>query len=115
MQELTALSRVLRRNRWASFTLIELLTTMAIIAILIGLTIAALSGMLVTAGRNRATAEIQAMGSALDAYKTDNGIYPPSDGTLLLTNTTYASFDGTSINYKTNSQLLYRALSGKTN
>ena len=103
-----------RKSRFASFTLIELLTVIAIIAILAALILAAGSGVMKKALRNRASGEVQAMSAALESYKTDNGIYPPSDGTLLLTNT-YATYDGTSADYQTNSQLLYQALSGKTN
>jgi len=115
MAEMTASSRQPRRGGAESFTLIELLLTMAIIAILMGLTFAAVTALYSRASRSRASSEIQAMSAALEGYKTDNGIYPPSDGSLLLTNTPYANFDGTSVNYQTNSQILYQALSGQTN
>jgi prepilin-type N-terminal cleavage/methylation domain-containing protein len=114
MPEKTALSRKPRKSRPASFTLIELLTVMAIISVLMALTFAAISALWSRANRSRASSEIQAMSAALEGYKTDNGIYPPSDGTVLLTNT-YAAYDGTSVAYQTNSQLLYQALSGQTN
>jgi hypothetical protein len=65
------------------------------------------------AARSRAASEIQAMSTALESYKTDNGIYPPSDG-VLITNS-YATYDGSMANYQTNSQILYQALSGQTN
>lgn len=105
-------------NRWrelrrASFTLVELLVVMAIIAILVALTLAAASGVMTKAARSRAASEVQAMSTALEGYKTDNGIYPQSDG-VLLTNV-YTASDGTSTAYQTNSTLLYVALSGQTN
>jgi prepilin-type N-terminal cleavage/methylation domain-containing protein len=120
MPEMTASSMAPRKERLASFTLIELLTVMAIIAILAALTLAAGSGVWQKAARSRAAGEIQAISTALESYKTDNGIYPPSDGTLLLTNSAAASYfsttlDGTSTAYQTNSQILYQALSGQTN
>jgi prepilin-type N-terminal cleavage/methylation domain-containing protein len=115
MPEMTALCLLLRRKRLASFTLIELLTVMAIIAILAALVLAAGQGVWNKAARSRASGEIQAMSTALESYKTDNGIYPSSDGTQLLTNTPYSAYDGTSSNYQTNSQILYQALSGQTN
>jgi len=112
MSGLTASSKGKKGGR-ASFTLIELLTVMAIIAILSALTIAAASGVMVKVKRSRAAGEIQAISTALESYKIDNGIYPSSDG--ILTTNTYSTYDGTQINYQTNSTLLYEALSGQTN
>ena len=102
------------RKELASFTIVELLTVIFIIALLCALTLGAFSGVQNNAARSRARSEVQAMGAALEGYKTDNGSYPISDGSLLLTNT-YASYDGTSMQYQTNAQILYRALSGQTN
>jgi len=98
-----------------SFTLVELLTVMAIIAILAALILGAGMGLIQTGLRSRAKAEIQAMSTAAEGYKTDNGIYPQSDGVQLLTNSPYQNYDGTSVNYQTNATLLYLALSGQTN
>src|SRR5450631_4335250 len=115
MLKMTASNVVLRKNRVASFTLVELLTVMAIIAILVALTLGAASGVMNKAARSRAASEIQAMSTALEGYKTDNGIYPPSSG--LLTNT-YAGGDGSPGGgglYIASSQILYVALSGQTN
>lgn len=99
----------------ASFTLVELLTVIAIIAILAALVIYAGAGVMQKAARSRATTEIQAMSTALEAYKNDNGVYPQAS--LLLTNTPYTSTDGSVAGglYQQSSQLLYEALSGKTN
>jgi prepilin-type N-terminal cleavage/methylation domain-containing protein len=124
MPEMTVLSRVLRKNRLASFTLIELLTVMAIILILAAFMLFAASGLMTKAKRSRASNEIQAMSTALEGYKTDNGIYPTTNAatgfamssTTLLTNT-YAANDGSQSGgvYQTSSQLLYLNLSGQTN
>lgn len=81
MPTMTASSMVPRENRLAAFTLVELLTVIAIIAILAGLLLAAGSGIMKKAARSRASAEIQAMSTALEAYKTDNGIYPVGNTT----------------------------------
>lgn len=117
MLKMTASSVVLRKNlRQSSFSLIELLMVIAIIAILLGLTLYAVSGLMNKAARSRASGEIQAMGTALEGYKTDNGIYPaasfltgpPSPGTYpsdpAVANVTA---------YQNSSQALYLALSGQ--
>jgi prepilin-type N-terminal cleavage/methylation domain-containing protein len=101
-----------RTNRLASFTLIELLVVMAIIAILASLILFAGNAVITKGLRSRAAAEVQAMSTALEGYKTDNGIYPPSEGVLLLTNT-YAT--ATAASYQTNSSLLFVALAGQPN
>jgi len=114
---MTAWSLLPRRNRLASFTLIELLTVIFIISILAALLLSAGSGVMKKAARSRASSEIQAMSTALEGYKTDNGIYPPTGTLALLTNTPYSSTDG-SVSagvYQQSSQILYMALSGQTN
>jgi len=115
MPKMTVSGMAPRKRHWASFSLVEMLVVMTIIAILAALTLAAGSAVWQKAARSRTASEVQAMSTALEGYKTDNGLYPPSDGTVLLTNTPYLSLDGTSSAYKTNSQILYQALSGQTN
>jgi prepilin-type N-terminal cleavage/methylation domain-containing protein len=108
-------------SRYASFTLIELLTVMAIISILAALTLYAGSAVMEKGRRSRAASEIQAMSTALEGYKTDNGIYPTAAS--LLTNTILdpynaLDYDGTSAtptNYVFSAEMLYTALSGQTN
>ncbi len=114
-------------RRRLAFTLIEVLTVMAIISILLGLVIVAGSGAFERAKRARASAEIQAMSTALDAYKIDNGTYPLTNAVTgigmpngLLVNTaanpySMTSQDGKGTVYIQNSQLLYFNLSGQTN
>src|ERR1700722_13325495 len=112
MRETTALSMGLRKKRLASFTLVELLTVMAIISILASLMIFAATSMWTKAKRSRAASEIQGMSAALESYKTDNGIYP--EASSLLTNT-YTANDGKQSGgqYQASSRLLYKALSSK--
>jgi prepilin-type N-terminal cleavage/methylation domain-containing protein len=102
-----------RKKGLASFTLIELLTVMVIIAILAALVLSAASAVWNKASRSRAASEIQAMSTAFEGYKTDNGIYPQTTNALVTT--TYAASDGTGTLYQQNSQIVYLALSGQTN
>ena len=123
MPEMNALRMTLRKNRLASFSLIEMLTVMAIIAILAALVLYAGSGVWTKAARSRAASEIQAMSTALEGYKTDNGIYPVGNTTAasgsILTGPpspgTYPSDPAVanSANYQNSSEALYQALSGQ--
>jgi len=86
------------------FTLIELMTVLAIIMILAGLIVAGAKYAMTKAGRSRAEAEIAAMENALENYKTDNGYYPLTTGTRP-SSATAAQFYG-------NSTFLYTVLAG---
>jgi len=59
-----------------AFTLVELLVVMAIIVILASLVLSAAGFVQKKGARDRATAEIAALGAALESYKADNGDYP---------------------------------------
>ncbi len=107
-------SRLIRRRPGLhSFTLVELLTVIVIIAILAALTLGAVIGAQNTAARGRAKSEVKGFEVLLENYKADNGTYPLSDGSLL-TNT-YATVAPTDQSYITNAQILFYALTGKTN
>jgi prepilin-type N-terminal cleavage/methylation domain-containing protein len=106
------------KKRHSSFTLVELLTVIAIIGILVAITLQAASGVMAKAARSRASSEIQAISAALESYKNDNGAYPQAFG--LLTNTaaspyTSLTIDGSTTAYQTNSAVIYQALTGMTN
>lgn len=110
-----------RRNTgpFNGFTLVELLTVIAIIAILAALILAAGSGVMAKAARSRASVEIKAMSDALEAYKNDNGVYPvgslaPAAGSIL-TGPPAGNYDlvPTDANYKTASEALFQALTGQ--
>lgn len=59
-----------------AFTLIELLVVVAVIAILAGITLAALGGVNEGAARSRARSEITAIANALETYRSQHGSYP---------------------------------------
>ncbi len=99
----------------ASFTLIELLVVIAIIAILAALTLYAASAVMEKGRRSRAASEIQAMSTALEGYKTDNGIYPQTTNALLITTYSTIAVNASGGAYEQTSQLLYLSLSGQTN
>jgi prepilin-type N-terminal cleavage/methylation domain-containing protein len=101
----------MKRSSELAFTLVEMLTVMAIIAILTGLVIATAGFVQNKAARERALGEIQEMSTACESYKTDNGSYPQSDKTDKLD----PRQDGNPVTgriYKDASITLYSALSG---
>ena len=71
--------------RRAGFTLIELLVTITVIALLAGLTLAAVGGVNQKSYRDKAKAEIAAICNALEQYKSVNDTYPPAAVTGNLT------------------------------
>ena len=62
----------------SAFTLIELLVTITVIAILAGITLAAMGGVNQKATRDKTKAEIAAISNALEQYKSVNDTYPSS-------------------------------------
>ena len=116
--------RQLARARRAAFTLIELLTVIAIILVLAGLLLHIAGTANYKASVSRATTEVKAMETALESYKADNGAYPR---VMAMSPTTASTSDalnaqsdvdpgsGTSkSNYQGASETLYQALSGLT-
>lgn len=67
------------RSRLA-FTLIELLVVVTVIALLAGLTLAAVGGVNQKASQDKTKAEIAAISNALEQYKSINDIYPAAGG-----------------------------------
>ncbi|MDR3403084.1 MAG: type II secretion system protein [Chthoniobacter sp.] len=70
-----------RPPRHAAFTLIEMITVIAIIAILAGLILATNGLVQKKSALARADAEIRQLSSAIESYKTDNGGYPQDANT----------------------------------
>jgi len=106
--------RAIQTESLASFTLIELLTVIAIIVILVAISLAAGVGVANKAARSRAASEMQAISTALEGYKTDNNIYPPSTSSTGLSPSTYASSDGSGGAYIASSEILFSSLTGET-
>jgi len=63
------------------FTLVELLVVMGIIALLVSLLFPAVTGVMVAVRRAATANVINTLGVALDAFRNDWGVYPPSDNT----------------------------------
>ena len=109
---------MIRPPRHAAFTLIEMITVIAIIAILAGLVLAINGLVQKKSATARADAEIRQLSSALESYKTDNGGYPQdstkTDG-LDARNTSVAVDTTIPLGKLAQSSLyLYEALSGDT-
>lgn len=73
------------RNR-DGFTLIELLVVIAIIALLATVGLTSYRSLNRKARDGRRQSDVQDVRSALEAYKTDVGSYPPDIGTMVGTN-----------------------------
>jgi prepilin-type N-terminal cleavage/methylation domain-containing protein len=108
-------------GRRGGFTLIELLAVMAIILILAGLILSIAGNANYKGAQTRAQGEIQAISTACESYKTDNGVYPrvtttQASGTSATTDTLDArtNFDPNSgsPSYSSTSTTLYQLLSG---
>lgn len=65
-----------------AFSLIELLTVIAIMAILAGFTMVVISGISRTKYRSIANAELGQIESALEDFKAKYGVYPPANANL---------------------------------
>jgi len=65
----------MRKN---GFTLVELLVTMTVIAILMGLAFVSFSGTKKTARDGKRKADLEQIRSALEMYRSDNEKYPSS-------------------------------------
>ena len=76
----------LPKNRIAAFTLIELLTVIAIIAILMGLLFPVLSSAKNSARRQAAAVGIRNIVAACKSYQTDYGKFPPVPAPALVGN-----------------------------
>jgi prepilin-type N-terminal cleavage/methylation domain-containing protein len=103
-----------RSPRSAAFTLIEMITVIAIIVILTGL-ILSINGLVQRkAASARATAEIKTLSASCEAYKNDNGGYPqdPNYTDTLIPQTSTSPVTGS---YAQSSLYLYETLTGDKN
>ena len=76
------MKRYLKSNN--GFTLIELMTSIAVAGSLMGLVLGIQRYASNKAARSRCSTEVFAMAAAAEAYKTDNAVYPRSDETDML-------------------------------
>ncbi len=90
------------------FTLLELLTVMAIIITLAGIILAGVGFAQQKAARERATAEIAGLSTALESYKIDNGDYPRNSTTDGVEAKGASAAPSTAV-----SEFLYTSLKGK--
>ncbi|MEI8121467.1 MAG: type II secretion system major pseudopilin GspG [bacterium] len=72
-----------RNKSRAGFTLVEILLVVAILGILAGVAVVSLKGRTKTASIAATRTSIQAIGTAIDTYEVDNGVYPGSLQSLL--------------------------------
>jgi len=105
-----------RPPRSAAFTLVEMITVIAIIVILTGL-ILSINGLVQRkAATSRAQAEMTEMIAACEAYKSDNGGYPQDNSANNYTNSLdpRTSTSAATGSYANSSLFLYEALTGDT-
>lgn len=100
-----------RRSSLLAFTLIEMITVIAIIAILAGLILSVNGLAQRKAAVARTTTEIKAISGGCESYKTDMGGYP-QDANLTDTLDPRVSTVPTNSNYQNSSKFLYGALTG---
>jgi prepilin-type N-terminal cleavage/methylation domain-containing protein len=105
----------------SAFTLIEMITVIAIIAILSGLVLSIAGSVQQKGYRAKADGDIKTMSAACEAYKTDNGGYPqdiPStsaSGSVTSDLDPKTSGNPTVAGYQASSLFLYKQLSGDDN
>jgi prepilin-type N-terminal cleavage/methylation domain-containing protein len=108
----TAKEKLQIKRQNAGFTLVELLTVIAVIAVIAGFTLVVVTGIKKTEYINAATAEMMQLETALDNYQHKYGAYPPSNaGALALTNTLYYELSGVTLS-NINNVLTYTTLDG---
>lgn len=96
-----------------AFTLIEMITVIAIIAILTSLVLGVNGLVQSKSARARTETEIRMLSSACESYKNDNGGYPQTAETDAVN--PRSDFIPTGPSYRSASLALYKALSGDAN
>ncbi len=89
------------------FTLIELLVVIAVISVLAALIFPVTRGLKIKRMKSVAYAELNQMETAVSAYKSKKGFYPPDNGTNVVFNQLYFELSGT-----TNANGVFRTLDG---
>ena len=106
----------MKKSPNSAFTLLEMLTVLAIIVILAGIVIGVAGYAMKKGARTRAAGEISMISSACESYKSDNGSFPrdiPTTGSSLTDSISPKSdFIPTAAKYAASSLFLYKELSG---
>ena len=102
----------MRKPPTSAFTLLEMLTVLAIIVILSGLVLAVGGYVQKRSARARAEGEIASLSSACESYKSDNGNYPRDIGGATDALTPKQNFLATDPKYAAASLFLYKELTG---
>ncbi len=112
------MKRFLKKCEKEGFTLLELLTVVAIIIVLAGLILSGMGYAQQKSASERARAEIAALSLAIEAYKIDFGDYPRFSNSGTGTNTNSlapgSTVAPTNAAYIQNATILYQALVGDT-
>jgi type II secretory pathway pseudopilin PulG len=95
------------KEKQPSFTVVELLVSIAVIALLSGFVVATAGYVQGRSKRSRAQVEIAAISTALENYRSDNGVYPSNELTNSLNPATT-----TPDSYIPTCSFLYSQLSG---
>ncbi len=103
-------SLIINHKSPSAFTLIELLTVIAVIGVLAALLLPVAGAVKRREYINTATAEMQKIETAMERYKAQYGFYPPG-GTSVLENPLYAELVGTT-NVGTAGVLVFNSLDG---
>jgi len=100
---MSALRGTALRAPRSAFTLIELLTVIAVMGTLAALTLVVVGGIAKTKYRSIATAEMHQIENALEDYKAKYGVYPPSNANVggITLPQLYYELSGVAINFST--------------
>ena len=102
----------MRKPPTSAFTLLEMLTVLAIIVILAGLVLSVGGYVHKKSALSRAEGEIAMLSSACESYKADNGNYPREIGASTDVIGPKQDFVATSAKYAASSLFLYKELTG---
>ena len=103
-------------KKFSAFTLIELITAIAIICVLTGIVLAIAGFANQRGAMVRARSEIRTFETACERYKADNGVYPrdtrPAAVSLTDTLSPKKHFHSATVEYADAGKVLYKELSG---